>query len=1395
MVAILLSLVLLTGVAVVGAADHAFDIEISDDDPGAADVEHTWTVQFDGFEGDAVDRIELDYSGSDVEIEPDPGVEAFDVEVVGGESVAVEDVTLENDVVTIFLEEVAIDSDAEFEVTSTPIFTNPDDIGYYEAAIQIFGDDVETTPGTVEFSIGSGYVGTVTDVTGEPLEDVTVTIESTGTSTTTDVNGDYAIEYDDWSEATLEFERDGYATATMSETGALGEVEAVDDVRLHGQIELTSIDISDNTSDVTDVEYAIEFDVEGPVAGVESISVDLSDANTDGLSTENVSDEHVGVSIDGQAVGATLHTEQGDTTLGIELDEPRDIPAEGSHQITIGAMDNPEYSLPDDPYELVVGLHDERSTELETALTHTVDEFTISRVNADREAWWYLAQDGSPTEVVPDGDTVYFSAIDHVHAVNVSTGEDEWVTEIPAIGEFSPDPTVAGDTVYVPDDAGNVTALDAATGDHKWTFEADDSIRSDVAVDDKHVYFGGGPWDTTVYAVDRDTGVEAWSFDGVGDEVRPVAIDDGTVYAGSADERLYAIDAATGHQEWSFEADGMVTSEIEVVDGTIYTTGDEMVYAIDPETESPRWTNEMIDSVYGATVGDDMVYVIVGESLVALALEDGEVAWSVGLEGPSVPAVSGSSVFVGDYRGLVFSLDANTGERQDIFGMWGPVDERPTVAGEMFYVSTRVGSVHSFDARLPAEPTGTVSIDAPITADQGHLDVDVTFEDTESASAYLSVESEATGETYSTDLTQSGTESIETGAFGEISEGDTIRATLYETTDRETLLDDDSATVQEASALVGFEATSVQDSIQPGEPYEIAITEATGELGEPYEGVVDIEFDVPDSDTEAGSSVAFVEGEGTVEHLTHEDATPGAFTGLEVRVVDDTSVNATYDIEIVPDEHDGPLLNLTIDEDESDLHVEAGDPVIVVASVENVASWTVDEAVTLAVDDIGTDYETVSLNGSEATTVTLEVPTSIVDDSLEAYEATVAGGTASTNTTVSVVSVEGIKGILGDVTGNGEVTLEDTILVQEHVSGVRDLEEDGYDIDMADMTRDGHVTDTDSNLVAEVADGYSNGSDVVASEFEVPAEVTSGEEFEISGELTNEGEIGAYKPIEIVISDGSEDLVVQEQWVDMAIDGVTDPVDMSSQEEITFTLDSDGLSTGEYEIGVGEYGNGEPPEPVGTLTVVEPLLADFEVELANEAVLQDEDPEFVFSDAVNHDGEPFTGDIDLQFEQPDGVDHFRPISFDDGEATQTIPINTDVDVGEYADLDVWAQELDSVSTTYDIEIVSTMDTPTPTSTPAPTSTETPTPTPTPTETPTPALTQTATPTESPTATETPVPEPTQTTTETPAETPTATDEPDDTPSPTPTEDQPGFGVVVALTALFAAALLGGRRRG
>jgi len=73
-------------------------------------------------------------------------------------------------------------------------------------------------------------------------------------------------------------------------------------------------------------------------------------------------------------------------------------------------------------------------------------------------------------------------------------------------------PTVAANTIYTLD-AGNLKALNEQTGELLWSWEASESLQSNIIVT-KSVLFVGGQ--TTTYAVDLETHQEVWSYSAAG---------------------------------------------------------------------------------------------------------------------------------------------------------------------------------------------------------------------------------------------------------------------------------------------------------------------------------------------------------------------------------------------------------------------------------------------------------------------------------------------------------------------------------------------------------------------------------------------------------------------------------------------------------------------------------------------------------------------------------------------------------------------------------------------------------------------------------------------------------------------------------------------------------------
>jgi eukaryotic-like serine/threonine-protein kinase len=94
-----------------------------------------------------------------------------------------------------------------------------------------------------------------------------------------------------------------------------------------------------------------------------------------------------------------------------------------------------------------------------------------------------------------------------------------------------------------------VLAVDAKTGDLRWTRREDGIVTSVPAVDNGMVIFGSN--DGQVTARNAHTGRLRWRFTTHAQIRGSVAIANGVAYVQSADESTYALDAESGTNLWS----------------------------------------------------------------------------------------------------------------------------------------------------------------------------------------------------------------------------------------------------------------------------------------------------------------------------------------------------------------------------------------------------------------------------------------------------------------------------------------------------------------------------------------------------------------------------------------------------------------------------------------------------------------------------------------------------------------------------------------------------------------------------------------------------------------------------------------------------------------------------
>jgi outer membrane protein assembly factor BamB len=241
---------------------------------------------------------------------------------------------------------------------------------------------------------------------------------------------------------------------------------------------------------------------------------------------------------------------------------------------------------------------------------------------------------------------------------------------------------VVGDgTVYFGSNDSTLYALDAASGQTRWTYQTRGPIRSTVAIEgdrlflvggDGVVYFGSG--DGHVYALKSSTGEIVWKFK-TGDVVHatPVLYGD-KLFVGSFDGYVYALRRATGELAWKFKSVGhrfFPAGEMQgnpvAGNGLAYVGGrDYNIYALDTAKGFCHWNRQLPKGwALALTVSDTVLYVGSSDDDLVLALDGrtGAEIWKTDVHFNvfGAPAVTDSTLYVGTLQGKLLGLDRATG--------------------------------------------------------------------------------------------------------------------------------------------------------------------------------------------------------------------------------------------------------------------------------------------------------------------------------------------------------------------------------------------------------------------------------------------------------------------------------------------------------------------------------------------------------------------------------------------------------------------------------------------------------------------------------------------------------------------------------------------------------------
>ena len=273
---------------------------------------------------------------------------------------------------------------------------------------------------------------------------------------------------------------------------------------------------------------------------------------------------------------------------------------------------------------------------------------------------------------------LFFSdASGNVSSINASTGDRNWSIEL----NFLASGTSAGfGLVVVSDIDGNVIAVDQNDGSKLWSTNVKGEVLSKVAIDAKVVVVKTGSGE--LLGLDRENGEILWSYRSklplltVRGSSSPVIVDD-LVYVSFDNGRLGVFELSSGFQVWDgaisyvkgvSELENLIDSDSSpVVDGgLIYTTNYQgNLNIFDTAQKRSVWSYET-SSFYSPIVSRGMLTIVEANSgLRSFALKTLQESWTnddyINRDLSNAVSYKGSLI-VGDFEGYVHVIDTLNGK-------------------------------------------------------------------------------------------------------------------------------------------------------------------------------------------------------------------------------------------------------------------------------------------------------------------------------------------------------------------------------------------------------------------------------------------------------------------------------------------------------------------------------------------------------------------------------------------------------------------------------------------------------------------------------------------------------------------------------------------------------------
>jgi outer membrane protein assembly factor BamB len=275
-----------------------------------------------------------------------------------------------------------------------------------------------------------------------------------------------------------------------------------------------------------------------------------------------------------------------------------------------------------------------------------------------------------------------------------------WTTDVG--GAVQGHLTSSGKTVYVPTLAGELVALDTATGKPRWRFKTGGQLLSTPHVDADTVYFGSA--DHHVYAVNIIDGSQRWKTKTGGAVLAGASTAQGIVCIGSADTKIYGLDQRDGAVRWTVQGGSLFQSKV-ATDGKAFFVGgwDMQFRALNATNGDALWKHRFGRSFYyspaisSPVVSDGRVFVSSNDGVLhSVEINSGKIFFEQdGLKsGYSTPTVVGDHLYTGSLDGRLYCLGISGKTKLwDVETVGTTYDSSPIIHGENVYIAGINGNV------------------------------------------------------------------------------------------------------------------------------------------------------------------------------------------------------------------------------------------------------------------------------------------------------------------------------------------------------------------------------------------------------------------------------------------------------------------------------------------------------------------------------------------------------------------------------------------------------------------------------------------------------------------------------------------------------------------------------